>query len=205
MCDHCDSGLQSGVAQVHLRSHQRPGEAGRASGCSPPEEERGKGTFSRQSCSPQNKLALFLQLKCCEDVPWGKRINSTWPSDLITTHSSAALLRPPARRWGARLGSSVERQAGEKTCGCIIYKKRRQHFSLQTLSSQLSEQLKVPMLPNQHHTNSDEHNVTTRKSHYWMMFEVQQSTQSFFLRTFSNNAIERQRPIKNIIKYRNME
>lgn len=138
MCDHCDSGLQSGVAQVHSRSHQRPREAERASRCSPPEEERGKGTFSRQSCSTQNKLALFLQLKCCKDVPWGKRINSTWPSDLITTHSTAALPRPPARRWGARLGSSVERQAVEKTCGCIIYK-RRQPFCLQTLSSLVSD------------------------------------------------------------------
>lgn len=122
MCDHYDSGLQSGVAHVHLRSHHRPREAGRASGCSPQEEERGNGTFSRQSYAPQNKLALFLQLKCCKDVPWGKRINSTWPSDLITTHSTAALLRPPARRWGTRLGSSVERQAVEKARGCIIYK-----------------------------------------------------------------------------------
>lgn len=114
----------------HTRGPERRRERADAT---PPEEESGRGTFSRQSRSPQNKLALFLQLKCCKDVPWGKRINSTWPSDLITTHSTAALLRPRARRWGARLGSSVERQAVEKTCGCIIYK-RRQPFRLQTLS-----------------------------------------------------------------------
>lgn len=72
---------------------------------------------------PKTNWPLFLQLKCCKDVPWGKRINSTWPSDLITTHSTAALLRPPARRWGGRRGFSVERWAVEKTCGCIIYKR----------------------------------------------------------------------------------
>lgn len=48
-------------------------------------------------CS-QNKLAVVSSLSATRMYHGGKRINSTWPSNLITTRSTAALLRPPALR-----------------------------------------------------------------------------------------------------------
>lgn len=76
-------------------------------------EKRGKNIFKTILCF-QNKLALGYSWSAARMYRGGKRINSTWPSNLITTHSTAALPRPPAPRWGTWWGLQWSRRLWRK-------------------------------------------------------------------------------------------